>query len=311
VYTLYWLITHIFKNHEKNSMHSKNNKPNSQTSGRTDDIDLQKKIIIKFGGNAMKSISIQDNVADNICELNDNGFEVVVIHGGGPEINKILTLAGIESEFVGGHRKTDETSISYIEMALRGNVNGELVRIINSKGKRAVGLSGKDGRSVTAKKRFHKENINGKTEYHDLGLVGDVDVVNTDLIDLMLKNNYLPVIAPIAFGDDNKNYNINADMFAGSIAGALSADHFVVLTDVDGLLKDKDDPATLIENLSLEEVNKYIGNIISGGMIPKIESCVNAINSGVKNAHIINGTVKDILKKKFLNKEIHGTIIKS
>lgn len=292
-------------------MHFEKNRPNPQTSGLTDDIDLHKKIIIKFGGNAMKNFSIQDNVVDNICELNDNGFEVVVVHGGGPEINKILTLAGIESEFVGGHRKTDEKSISYIEMALRGSVNGELVRIINSKGKSAVGLSGKDGHSVKAKKRFHKEIINGKTEYHDLGLVGDVDLVNTDLIELLLKNNYIPVLAPIAYGDDNKNYNINADMFAGSIAGALSAEHFVALTDVDGLLKDKNDPTTLIENLTLEEVNKLMGNIISGGMIPKIESCVNAINSGVCNAHIINGTIKDILKNKFLNKEIHGTTIKS
>jgi acetylglutamate kinase len=294
--------------------HDKNTHQDSTTSpdDKQDDLpSINNKLLIKFGGNAMTSTAIQENVIENICALIDNGYQVVVVHGGGPEISKLLDIAGIQSEFIGGHRKTEEDAMAYVEMALKGKVNGELVRLINSQGKLAVGISGKDGRSVKSKKRYHKEMINGASVMHELGFVGDVDEIDTTLIDILLANGYTPVVAPIAFGSDNQNYNINADMFAGNLAAALGVDSFVVLTDVDGLLVDKNDPSTLIKQLRVDEISGEISNSIKGGMIPKIESCVEAVKGGAKQAHIVNGTTRNILKKIFLESNPSGTIIKN
>ncbi len=296
-------------------MYSVNNLKSDEKHSDNDDTisiaDKDRIILIKFGGNAMKDDKIKVNVIENICRLKQQGYKVVLVHGGGPAIKEMLSMAGKESEFVGGHRKTDEESIGYVEMALKGQVNGELVKLINSKGEQAVGLSGKDGTTVQALKRYHKEKKKGKVKVIDLGQVGDVEVIDPSLIELLIDNDYIPVIAPIGCGEDFQDYNINADMFAGHMAAALDAGHFVVLTDVDGLMKDKDDPNTLIKEISREEVKNEIGGIVQGGMIPKTESCIAALEGGVAHAYIINGMKKDILTEVFTEKKFKGTIIKN
>jgi acetylglutamate kinase len=272
-------------------------------------ISNKKSILIKFGGNAMINQDILNNVLDNICYLKSIGFDVILVHGGGPAINQTLDMAEIKSEFIGGHRKTNKEAMTYVEMALKGKVNGEIVRILNSKNQKPIGISGKDAKTVIASKRLHIEENNNLKITIDLGQVGDVKAINPELINILIKNDFIPVIAPIAFGEDNLNYNINADMFAGSLAGAVNSEYYVVLTDVDGLMYNKDDPSTLIKNISVKKAKKEIGNIIVGGMIPKIESCITAIEKGVKNALIVNGTKNDAIKKIMNKEEFLGTII--
>lgn len=292
---------------EENSQNSSNSNPNNEDF--LPDNGQGQTILIKFGGNAMKNSDIQENVINNICQLKRNGYKIILVHGGGPAIKETLEMAGIESEFIGGHRKTTDESIAYVEMALKGKVNGELVRLINSKGEMAVGLSGKDGTMVQAVKRHHLEKKEGKEKKIDLGQVGDVEIINPDLIWILAGSGYIPVVAPIAYGEDFSDYNVNADMFAGHLASAMKADHFVVLTDVDGLMRDKEDPSTLIEEMSIDDVKAEIGGIIQGGMIPKIDACIAAIEGGGDRAYIINGTTKDILIKLFSNEKIKRTII--
>ena len=293
---------------------TQNNSSASQTNSEDEaplpDSGQGQTILIKFGGNAMKNSKIQENVIDNICELKRGGYKIILVHGGGPAIKETLEMAGIESEFVGGHRKTTDESIGYVEMALKGRVNGELVRMINSKGERAVGLSGKDGSTVRALKREHFDESGDDKKKVDLGLVGDVEIINTDLIWILASSGYIPVIAPIAYGEDFSDYNVNADMFAGHMASAMKADHYVVLTDVDGLMRDKDDPATLIEEMSAADVRNEIGKVVQGGMIPKTESCIAAIEGGCERAYIVNGTTENILLRLFSDEKIKRTIIK-
>jgi acetylglutamate kinase len=266
-------------------------------------------LVIKFGGNAMTNITVKTNVVKQIKEIHESDKHIVLVHGGGPFITKMLEISGLKSEFVDGLRKTDEESIKYIEMALKGEVNGEIVRLLNHYGSKAVGLSGKDGNTVIAKKRQHKLVGEVETKFVDLGLVGDSDSVDNTLINLLLENGYIPVIAPIALGPDGNNYNINADSFAGAIASSLNAEHYVLLTDVDGILKDKDDPSSLINEIRIDEAISEIGKVIQGGMIPKVESCLNALKNGAKNAHIMNGTKENSLLDKFVNNKNIGTKI--
>jgi acetylglutamate kinase len=270
--------------------------------------NAKKTLLIKFGGNAMLNLQIQDNVIENICTLKNEGYSVILVHGGGPEISNTLDMADIETEFIGGHRQTDKEAMKYVEMALKGKVNGELVRVINSKGQKAVGLSGKDGATVYAKKRHHIDRETGNII--DLGQVGDVSLINPALPELLLTNGYIPVFAPIATAEDGSDYNINADMFAANVASALNATDYIVLTDVDGLMLDINNPDSLIREISIDEIKKQMGSVIVGGMIPKIESCLIALNGGVEKARIINGTETDILIKIFKNNEQKGTIIK-
>lgn len=264
------------------------------------------KVIIKFGGNAMTDPEILNNVIDNICQLQDMGANVILVHGGGPYINEILEMANLESEFISGQRKTTEEVINYVEMALKGNVNGKLVSKINSKGKLAVGISGKDAKTVLSKKRFHYTDDNNKV---DLGQVGDVVEVNTKLIDALLNENLIPVIAPLSYGIDNMDYNVNADNFAGKLAAAIGADHFIILSNVDGLLEDKDNPDTLIKFIDTEKAKTLFGTVIQGGMIPKIESCLDAINNGVIKVHMLNSKYKDIIFQRINEDESRGTTI--
>ncbi len=266
-------------------------------------------IVFKYGGNAMTNQHLKSKILENMCSLKKKGYQVVIIHGGGPFIKQTLEEAKIESEFIDGQRKTTPQAMEYVEMALKGKVNGSLVSIINGLGHKAVGLSGKDGQIVTAKKRLHKHIKNGKAEIVDLGQVGDVESVDSSLIQLLLKNDFIPVITCIASDKNGIDYNINGDLFAGHIAGALSAEQYIVLTDVDGLRLDKDDPTSLINELKVSEIN-HLKEIkcIQGGMIPKIDSCEIALEKGAKLARIINGTIPEQVLVLFENQK-SGTSI--
>lgn len=273
-------------------------------------MNKKRTLLFKYGGNAMTDPDLKVRVLESICSLKKEGHNVVVVHGGGPFIKFALEKANIVSEFIDGQRKTTTEAMEYVEMALKGKVNGSLVSIINAMGFKAVGLSGKDGKIVIAEKRMHKQVVNGKDEIVDLGQVGDVATVNPELIRLLLDNDFIPVITCLASDQSGNDYNINGDMFAGHIAGSISADHYVVLTDVDGLLLDKDDPGSIIREVGLSElINLKEKGIIQGGMIPKIESCEIALNSGAGFARIINGTVPEQISALFANREV-GTVIK-
>jgi len=253
-----------------------------------------KLIVIKYGGNAMLDDDLTSELLKNVVELFNDGMKIIIVHGGGPFIKKNLEFAGIKSEFVGGHRKTDSNSMRFVEMALKGEVNGKLVRQINNLGARAVGLSGKDGKLVTAEKKFH---FNENKEEIDLGQVGDVKNISPEIIIHLLNNNFLPVVTSIATGDDGLDYNINADMFAGHLAGEIKADEFIMLTDVDGLMEDIENPETLITELPIQSIDGLKNKIIKGGMIPKTDACKIALEKGAKTAVIINGTKPELLLK--------------
>lgn len=266
-------------------------------------------LLFKYGGNAMTNITLKKQVLKNMCALKQKGYQVVIVHGGGPFIKEILEEVKIESEFIDGQRKTTPKAMEYVEMALKGKVNGSLISLINAMGHKAVGLSGKDGKTVIAKKRFHKHTVNGKVEMIDLGQVGDIENVDTALIELLLKNDFIPVITCLASDKDGNDYNINGDLFAGHIAGALSAEQYIILTDVDGLLLDKNNSASIIRELKVAEINQLKEkNIIQGGMIPKIESCEIALKKGAKLARIINGTVPEQISTLFEKLEVGTTV---
>ncbi len=267
-------------------------------------------VLFKYGGNAMVDNQLKKQVLKNIVLLKEKGYNVVIVHGGGPYIKEILADVNIKSEFIDGHRKTPKRAFEYVEMALRGKVNSSLVTLLNTQGHKAVGLSGRDGETVIATKRFHHQKINGKTKAIDLGQVGNVKKVNTEYLTLLLKNDFIPVISCLAADESGNGFNINGDMFAGHIAGALAADQYVVLTNVDGLLRDKDDDTTIISDIHLADIEKLEDdNIIQGGMIPKIESCEIAVQQGASAARIINGTKpKQILS--IATQQSIGTLIK-
>ncbi|HKK69514.1 MAG TPA: acetylglutamate kinase [Bacteroidales bacterium] len=255
-------------------------------------------ILFKYGGNAMSDDTLKKAVLDNIAKLKEQNYNIIIVHGGGPFIKQALKTAKIESEFVDGQRKTTPEAFEHVEMTLKGKVNSNLVSLINSLGYKAVGLSGQDGKIVIASRRQHKTIIDGETKTVDLGQVGDVASVNPQLIHLLLKNDFIPVISCTAADESGLGYNINGDMFAGHLAGALGADEYVVLTDVDGLMKDKDDASTIINEIQLDELKKLVEDgTIQGGMIPKIESCEIALNKGAERARIINGTKPEQIRK--------------
>ena len=266
-------------------------------------------VLIKYGGNAMVDETLKQAVIADICNLKRLGAVPVVVHGGGPVISRLLGEVGLETRFIEGHRKTDRQVMGYVEMALSGKVNSEIVKLITLYGMKSVGISGKDGGMVTAQKRIHSVREGGTVRRSDLGQVGDVTAVDTDLVDTLVAGDYIPVIAPIGVGDDLEDYNINADMFAGHMAAALGARAFVALTDVDGLLLDKDDPATLIPEIAAHAAREELGRIIQGGMIPKVEACLIALEGGVPRAHVVNGTVEHSLLTVLLTAEGTGTTI--
>lgn len=252
---------------------------------------------------------VKHDIISDIVALKNLGAIPVIVHGGGPIIRNLLDDVGIESEFVGGHRKTDAQTMNYVEMALSGSVNSELVGLINKSGFKAVGLSGKDGNLVTAKKRMHRLTIDGEEQEVDLGHVGDVAEIDTSLIQLLIEHDYIPVISPVAGGEELGAYNVNADMFAGHLAGALGAASYVALTNVDGLQLDPEDPSTLIKKVTAREAQSEIGNSIEGGMIPKVESGIIALEEGAGSARILNGTKAHTILRALLTDGSTGTLI--
>jgi acetylglutamate kinase len=235
--------------------------------------------VIKYGGAAMEEESLKKEFAKDVALLKYVGINPVIVHGGGPMIGKLLKDLQIPTRFVDGLRVTDEKTLQVAEMVLSGLVNKEIVKNINDMGGRAIGLSGKDGRLLVAK----------QVERNDIGLVGEITSVDTAIIKDISKHGYIPVIAPIADGVDGKSYNINADTAAGSIAAALSAEKFILLTDVEGVMGQD---GKLISVLKRSEIEKLIDDkVVTGGMIPKVTCCTGALKGGVREAHVVDGRV--------------------
>jgi len=271
---------------------------------------MTRKVLIKYGGNAMINQSLKDKIAQKVKALYDEGVQVILVHGGGPFINKALESAGIDSSFYDGQRHTSREALHYIEKTLKGEVNSSLVGALNRAGLYAIGLSGKDGQCVTATKRWHKgQDADGNPIKVDLGQVGDVKKVDVRLLHLLMDRGYTPVLTCIASDSLGNDFNINADVFAGKIAAALKVDDYIVLTDVDGLFRNYPDPKSIIKELNVKDLPQYYKTVIQGGMIPKMESCSDAIKAGVKRAIILNGTEPDQIKAYILEKEKIGTTI--
>lgn len=261
----------------------------------------EKVIVVKYGGNAMQSMSLEEAVIKDIILMNCVGIKVVLVHGGGPDIDNMLKKVGKKSEFINGLRYTDEETMEIVQMVLAGKVNKELVALINKNGGKALGLCGIDGAMIKANKKI--SNM-------DYGYVGEIEEINTEVISSALEKNYISVISTIAYGEDGKAYNINADIAAAKIAGALKAEKLIILTDVQGILRDIEDEDTLISNIHLKELDTIIENkIIKGGMIPKIECCKSAIINGVKKAHIIDGRIPHTILLELFSRNGVGTMI--
>jgi acetylglutamate kinase len=251
-----------------------------------------KTIVIKYGGSTMEEERMKRGFALDVVLLKYIGLNPVVVHGGGPQIGEMLTKMGKKSQFVEGMRVTDRETMDVVEMVLVGKVNKEIVSLINQQGGKAIGLSGKDARLITAKKlKLTKSRGKGeKPEVIDIGMVGEVKAINPGVIEALEKENFIPVIAPVGVGEGGETYNINADLVAGKVASALRAEKFILLTDVEGVMDEKH---RLIPTLNAKQAKRLIAQkIISSGMIPKVNCCLNALEEGVAKAHIIDGRVE-------------------
>lgn len=259
-------------------------------------------VVIKYGGNAMLSENLKQTVMKDIVMLSLIGVKVVLVHGGGPEINDMLKKIGKESKFINGLRYTDDETSEIVQMVLAGKVNKSLCSMIGNHGGQAIGICGIDANTIVAEKK--------KSEV-DLGNVGEIKDVNPRLIIDALDKGYIPIVATVSSGDDGKIYNINADTAASAIASALKAESLFLMTDVRGLLMNKDDETTLIEEVNVSEVPSLTRKgIISGGMIPKVECCVDAVRRGVKQSSIIDGRIEHSILIEILTDEGVGTLFK-
>jgi acetylglutamate kinase len=264
-------------------------------------------VVIKYGGHAMVDEQLKDDFARDITLLKFIGVNPVVVHGGGPQINTVLDRMGIRPQFVRGMRLTDEPTMDVVEMVLGGKVNKAIVAQINRQGGRAVGLSGKDGGLIAAKKLHivHQEDETKPPEIIDPGLVGEVTQVHPGIINTLTAQGFIPIIAPVGAGENGETFNINADLVAGRIATALSAGRLILLTDVDGVL---DTDGNLISSIQAEDVPRMVREkIIAGGMIPKIDCAVDALKNGVEKAHIINGKRRHALILELFTDQGIGT----
>lgn len=258
-------------------------------------------VVIKYGGSAMIDEKIKETVIEDIVLMKLVGFKPVVVHGGGKEISNMLGKLNIEAKFFNGLRITDESTVEVVEMVLAGKVNKSIVQLIQNHDINAVGITGKDGKTLKVTKKL----VDGE----DIGFVGDVKKVDTKLINSLLENDFVPVIAPVGTDDQGNTYNINADYAASAIAGALKAEKLIFLTDVEGVLKDVNDKDSLISKLTVEDVDMYKEQgVISGGMIPKVDCCVEGIHLGVKNVHILDGRVEHSMLLEIFTKQGVGTM---
>ena len=259
-----------------------------------------KAVVVKYGGNAMTSDILRAQVMEDIVLLWLIGVKIVLVHGGGPEISDLMDRLGKKPEFVDGLRVTDKETMDIVQMVLAGKVNKTLVNLIEKNGGKAVGLSGMDGRLIEARMRDER-----------LGYVGDIVKIHIRPVHDLLNNGYIPVISTVGCDRDGNAYNINGDTAAAHIAGALSAERMILMTDIAGLLRDRNDPASLIPELSLEEAAQLrASGVIAGGMIPKVECCRTAIEQGVRNVVIMDGRVPHSILMELLTDEGAGTLIR-
>lgn len=267
----------------------------------------QHKIVIKYGGNAMVSDELKTSVMQDIHLMHSVGMYPIIIHGGGPMISSMMERLGKPSVFIEGLRVTDDETMQIAEMVLAGQVNPEIVGRLNQLGGQGIGLSGKDGNLIRAKKIEMTDN---EGRVIDLGHVGEVVSINHHLIDELIKDGYIPIISSVGMDENGQALNINADYVASAVAESVKADKFVLLTDVAGVFQDFNDPETLISRLDFAEIEKLIANqTISGGMLPKIQCVVDALKGGVQHAHIIDGRVKHSLLLEIFFDEGIGTMI--
>ena len=258
-----------------------------------------KRVIVKYGGSAMLDEKLQQSVIKDVALLKLVGMKPIIVHGGGKEISKWVKLMGKDPEFVEGLRVTDEDTMEVAEMVLN-KVNKHLVQMMEKLGVRAAGISGKDGGTIIC----DKKTVNGK----DIGYVGDVREVRSDLIDTLLEHDFVPIIAPIGLGDDFKSYNINADDAACAIAKSMKAEKLVFMTDIEGVCRDANDPSTLLSVLTLDEANRMIDEgYVGGGMLPKLRNCIDAVEGGVGRVHILDGRLEHCLLLEFYTKKGIGT----
>ena len=272
-----------------------------------------KKIMIKYGGHAMIDDDAMASTARDTVLLKYVGMEPLVVHGGGPEISRSMDKLGKEPQFIKGLRVTDEETMDIIKMVLVGKISTNIVSQICYHDGKGIGVSGKDSQLIYAhKKPAHTitDEKTGNEEIVDLGLVGEIDCINTELLDMFIRNGYIPVISPVGIAENGESLNLNADTAAGEIASAVDAEKLIILTDVPGVLRDPDDPDSLIQKITIDQVPELIEEgIITGGMIPKIETCVEAIKNGVKSCHIIDGRKKHSLLLEIFTTDGIGTMI--
>ena len=270
-----------------------------------------KTIVIKFGGNAMVDDALKNSFARDIVLLKQVGVNPVVVHGGGPQIGKLLEKIGKKSEFIDGMRVTDSETMDVVEMVLGGLVNKSIVSLINHNGGQAVGLTGKDGSMIRAKKmKITRESVELQApEIIDLGHVGEVTTIDPSIVKTLDEGDFIPVIAPVGVGSDASSYNINADMVAGKMASVLGAEKLLLLTNTSGIL---DKQGNILTGLNGKKVNELIADgTITGGMLPKVTCALDAVHSGVKTSHIIDGRVEHAVLLELLTDEGVGTLIKS
>lgn len=268
----------------------------------------RKIIVVKFGGNAMTG-GVTEDFAQDVILMKQTGMEPVIVHGGGPQIGSMLKKLAIPSTFVDGLRVTDAAAVEVVEMVLTGTINKQIVSGINAAGGQAVGLSGKDGNLITARKleRMKMDPVTLENKPVDLGFVGVPDKINPEVLDTFIKSDLIPVIAPVGAGKHGETYNINADTVAGAVAGAMKAERLILLTDVEGVL---DQEGKLIPHLTLNEARALIeSGTISGGMIPKIETAIDAVEGGVNAAVILDGRIPHVLLLELFTEHGAGTLI--
>ncbi len=264
-------------------------------------------MVFKIGGSIMSDRTIMEDFVRDLVLLKYIGIHPIVVHGGGPEISEKMALFGKKPKFVGGLRITDEETLEIVRMVLVGNINSQLVTLIGKHGGKGVGLSGKDGQLLVARK---KEPVEIEGVSVDLGWVGEVIRVNPEILMITAGKSYIPVISPIAVDEEGNNLNVNADTVAGEIASALGAKKLISMTDVEGVMLHQEDPSSVISSFCISEFDPMVERgIISGGMIPKVESCVHAVKNGVQNAHIIDGRAPHAILLELFTDEGVGTMI--
>jgi len=270
----------------------------------------QQVVVIKYGGHAMGDRAAAEDFAEDVVLLEQSGIKPIVVHGGGPQIGKMLEKLGIKSEFKGGLRVTDAATVEVVEMVLAGSINKQIVGWIGTEGGKAVGLSGKDGNMVIARKatRTAVDPDSNIEKVVDLGFVGEPEKVNREVLDQVLSAELIPVLAPVAIGQDGQTYNVNADTFAGAIAGAMTAKRLLLLTDVPGVL---DKNKNLIPEMTIEDCRRLIADgTITDGMIPKIETCIYALERGVEAVVILDGKVPHAVLLELFTDHGAGTLIR-